>query len=172
METSAKISQLRIAPRKVRLVSDYLKGMDVTKAKNQLDHLAKRAAKPLSKLLDSAIANANNNLGMVKENLYIKNIVVDEGTKLKRFRPKGFGSTSPIEKKTSQVKIVLDERVQGMKAEPKKKIEREESREEKAAKPMAEKKTIERIKPEIKKETPKRGFFGKLGKRFFRRKAI
>ena len=88
MEVTAKISQIRISPRKVRLVSGVLRGMDAMTAKNQLDHFAKRSAKPIAKLLDSAMANAHNNFGLVKENLYIKSIIVDEGVKLipPRFR--------------------------------------------------------------------------------------
>jgi len=173
MEVSAKITQLRISPRKVRSVTGILKGMDAMRAKSQLNYMARRSAKPLSKLLDSAMANAHNNFGLVKENLYIKEIKVDEGTKLKRFRPKGFGSTSPIEKKTSHVKIILDEKVPGMKAEPKKKaVEPETRREEKPVK-TPEKKAAERAKPEVKKEIGKKGgFLGKISKRFFRRKAI
>jgi len=105
-----------MSPRKVRLVSNLIKGQDVLVVKSQLEYLVKKSARPISKLLDSAMANAQNNFGLVKENLFIKDIIVNEGTKLKRFRPKGFGSTSPIEKKTSHIRIVLEERVAGLKA--------------------------------------------------------
>src|SRR3989344_4264110 len=117
MQITAKLNNLRIAPRKVRLVARAIKGMDAMVAKHQLDYIIKRSSQPISKLLDSAMANAHNNLGLVKDNLFIKDVVVDEGPKLKRFRPKGFGMASPIEKKTSRIKIVLEEKVPGLKAE-------------------------------------------------------
>ena len=70
MQVTAQLNNLRIAPRKVRLVSGLLKGLDVVRAKSQLSHLAKKSARPLSKLLDSAMANGYNNFGLVKENQY------------------------------------------------------------------------------------------------------
>lgn len=172
MEIKAELNNLRISPRKVRSVAFMLKGIDAMQAKAQLDYLARRSAKPISKLLDSAMANAQNNFHLVKENLFIKNIIVDEGRKLKRGRPKGFGSMSPIEKKTSHIRIILDERVPGMKHEHKheeqKKQETSETREIK----KLEKKTFDKSKEtkEIKKDQT--GGIKGLGRRFFRRKAI
>ncbi len=178
MEIKAQLNNLRIAPRKVRLVSRYIKGLDAMVAKSKLNYLAKRSGRPISKLIDSAMANAQNNFGLVKENLFIKEIIVNEGRKLKRFRPKGFGTTSPIEKKTSHIRIVLDERTPGLKANIKKKEERvmsEESSRE-ATDEKAKIVTQER-KPTFAKEgkvKPKEVFGGikGLGRRFFRRKAI
>lgn len=158
-----------------------LKGMDVMRAKYQLDHFVRRPSKPLSKLLDSAIANAYKNFGLPKDNLFVKDIVVNEGPKLKRWRPKGFGSASPIQKKTSHIKIILDEKAPGLKAL---KSEIQSMTQEKIAKAGTEKQpeleeeikiTKELTKPKAKKEIGKRGVFGgikSLGKRFFRRKAI
>ncbi len=179
MEITAQLKGLRIAPRKVRLVSGILKGRDAMKAKSQLEHLAKRSARPLVKLLDSALANAHHNLGLVKENLFIKDIIVNEGPKLKRFRPKGFGTTSPIEKKTSHIEIVLAERVPGLKVVPEKKREiPEETRPE--AEVERETAAVLEKKPQFaRKEEPrtirKKGLFGGikgLGRRFFRRKTM
>ena len=110
MQVSAQLNNLRISPRKVRLVARAIKGMDAMTAKHQLDYIIKKSSNPISKLLDSAMANGHNGFGLVKENLFIKDIVVNEGPKLKRFRPKGFGMASPIEKKTSHIKIVLEEK--------------------------------------------------------------
>lgn len=177
MEITAQLNNLRIAPRKVRLVSKSLKGLDAIYARNRLDYLAKRSGQPLAKLIDSALANAQNNFGLAKENLFIKNIIVNEGAKLKRFRPKGFGMTSPIEKKTSRVTIVLDERTPGIKAEKKTaKIEAMPAAGEESA--GIKGKTLER-KPSFKgkeiQEQKKKGMFlgiKGLGRRFFRRKAI
>ena len=177
MQVVAQLNNLRISPRKVRLVARVLKGMDAMAAKHQLDYIIKKSSNPISKLLDSAIANGHNSFGLVKENLFIKNIVVNEGPKLKRFKPKGFGMASPIEKKTSHIKIVLEEKVLGLKAEvvsSKQKVERDEREESVASeKPQVKEKIL--IKPEIKKEIGKKGgIFGQAGKikKFFRRKAI
>ena len=191
MQVTAQLKNLRIAPRKVRLISGLIKGLDVAAAKGQLDHLIKKSSKPISKLLDSALANAHNNFGLVKENLFIKDVMVDEGMKLKRFRPKGFGSTSPILKRTSRIKVILEEKVPGLKAAPAEKKEKavmaEEERTE-AAVPEKEVKIETREKarsrsgtdrgssmksgPEVKKELGKKGFLSGITKRFFRRKAI
>jgi large subunit ribosomal protein L22 len=166
MEVKAQLKNFRMAPRKVRLVSGLLKGTDALAARAQLDYLVKKSARPMAKLLESAMANAHNNLGMVKENLFIKNIIVNEGAKLKRFRPKGFGSTSPLEKKTSHITIILEEKVPGLKAKHGKK---EEEKTESKVKEAPEKK--EKGKPEIKKEIGKKGV-AKVGKKIFQRKAI
>jgi large subunit ribosomal protein L22 len=170
MQVIAQLKNFRVAPRKVRLVSRVLKGADALTAKYQLDHLTKKSSNPISKLLDSALANAHNNFGLAKSNLFIKEILVDEGPKLKRFRPKGFGSTSPLEKKTSNIRIVLEEKIPGLKAtkeETKHAAKEPELTEETQ---MTEKKT--QAKPEVKKELGKKSTLGKVGKRLFQRKTI
>ncbi|MEK7154361.1 MAG: 50S ribosomal protein L22 [Patescibacteria group bacterium] len=176
MQVTAQLKNLRIAPRKVRLISDLIKGLDAAAAKSQLDHLIKKSSGPISKLLDSALANAHNNFGLVKENLFIKNIVVDEGMKLKRFRPKGFGSTSPILKRSSRIKMILEEKVPGLKLteqQIKEHKKAEEAVPEKAEPTVKEEKVKTAApKPEAKKGIGKKGLFGKISKRFFRRKAI
>ena len=108
-QISAKLSHLRISPRKVRAVAELIRGLEVDQALAQLKYLTKRPAKPLLKLLDSAVSNAQHNSGLDKNYLYIKEVTVDEGMKLKRYKPKGFSLVMPIQKKTSHVKIVLDE---------------------------------------------------------------
>jgi large subunit ribosomal protein L22 len=97
-----------------------------------LEHFVRRPAHPIKKLLSSAIANAENNLNMVKDNLYIKSVRVDEGTKLKRFRAKGFGRASLIQKKTSHIEVILDEKTPGLRGE-KKNTDKKEKVEEKEA---------------------------------------
>jgi len=151
--------------------------MDAIAAKSQLDHLIKKSSKPISKLLDSALANAHNNFSLVKENLFVKDIFVDEGMRMKRFRPKGFGSTSPIMKRTSRVKIILEEKVPGLKAPHVEKKEKAMVAEEEKIKTAALEKEVktetrEKARPEIKKETGKKGFLNRMTKRFFRRKAM
>jgi large subunit ribosomal protein L22 len=100
----------RQAPRKVRLVSDLIKGKNVEAAKLELSFLPKRAAKPLMELLDSAVANAKNNFQIGKENLIIKNIRVDKGIVMKRFMPRARGSASRINMRTSHVVLTLEEK--------------------------------------------------------------
>jgi large subunit ribosomal protein L22 len=179
MQVTAQLNNLRISPRKVRLVARIIKGMDANAAKYQLDHIVKKSSKPIVKLINSAISNARNNFNLARENLFIKDIIVNEGPKLKRFKPKGFGMASPIEKKTSHIKIVLEEKVPGLK--PAKEVEMKklepESKQKASESEVKESKTEKLIaKPEVKKELGKKGgLFGRvsgLGKKFFRRKVV
>jgi len=113
MEVKASLKYLRIAPRKVRLVADLIRGKKVSEAILMLEFCRKRAARPLLKLLKSALANAKNNFNFTPERLeklYVKKLVVNEGTKLKRWRPVAMGSAHLIQKKTSHVELVLDEK--------------------------------------------------------------
>ena len=107
MEVVAKLRYLRIAPRKVRLVADLVRGKKVEEAAHILTFTRKRAAKHILKLLNSAIANALHNFQLKKENLYIARIIVDEGPKLKRWRPRARGMAYEIQKKTSHITLVL-----------------------------------------------------------------
>ncbi len=109
MEVIAKLRYLRIAPRKVRLVADLVRGKSVEEATHILNFTRKKAARPLFKLLNSAVANASHNFQLKKENLYISKLVVDEGPKLKRWRPRARGVTYEIQKKTSHITLVLSE---------------------------------------------------------------
>lgn len=111
MEAKAKLNRLKISPRKIRLAVDVVRGMDVEKAIDQLMFLNKGAASPLVKLLNSAVANAENDLKLKKDNLYIKKIFVDEGFTLHRWKPRAMGRATPIKKKSSQVTVILDEKV-------------------------------------------------------------
>ncbi|MBI2003462.1 MAG: 50S ribosomal protein L22 [Parcubacteria group bacterium] len=183
-QITAQLNYLRISPRKVRAIAGLLKGLDVDSAKAQLRYLTKRPARPFLKLLDSAVANARHNSGLEQDYLYIKEITVNEGMKLKRYKPKGFGMSMPIQKKTSHIKIVLDEmpeperkKKEKMLAKaPKLEIKKEESKEEKGLK--AEEKSVKEQKTKTRKETGKalkKGAFGgvrTLGRRLFRRKSI
>ena len=121
MEVKASLKYLRIAPRKVRLVADLIRGLDVEEAKNLLSLERKRAAKNLLKLLNSAISNAKNNFHLNEDNLYIKTIRVDQGPTLKRYFPRAQGRATLIQKKTSHVFIELAE---SQRKKKKRKIER------------------------------------------------
>ncbi len=109
MAITAKTKYIRIAPRKVRLVADMIRGQRVKEAKSLLHFTVNRSALPISKLLNSAVVSAKNNLNWNEENLLIEKITVDEGPKLKRWMPRARGSASPIQKKTSHITIVLEE---------------------------------------------------------------
>lgn len=113
MKVSAKLKNLRISPRKVRLTSDLIKGMDVLPALDQLGVIVKRSNPYFSKLLSSAISNGENNFGLDKTNLYISDIIVDAGSTLKRSRPRAFGRAGAIMKRTSKIEIILEEKVEG-----------------------------------------------------------
>jgi len=109
MAVIAKLRYLRIAPRKVRLVADLIRGKSVEEAQNILNFVPKRAAEPLFKLLKQGISNAKNNFQLEEKNLYISKITVDEGPKSKRVFPRSRGRAEEIQKKTSHITLILDE---------------------------------------------------------------
>lgn len=109
MPVTAKLKYLRIAPRKVRLIADLIRGKSVEEAQTILNFTVKKATFPLLKLLKSAIANAKNQSQLEESNLYISKILVDEGPKYKRWMPRARGMASEIQKKTSHITIVLGE---------------------------------------------------------------
>ncbi len=102
----ASLYNYRQAPRKVRLVTDLIRGKDVVRAAAELQHLPKRASGPIAKLLASAVANAGQN-NNVTDNLYIKTIRVDKGIILKRSMPRAMGRAFPIHKHSSHVMLEL-----------------------------------------------------------------
>lgn len=107
---SAKLRYLRVSPRKARLIASLVRGMGIEGARAQLRFSKKGVAAPILKLLNSAASNAKNNFSK-SEGLYIKKIVVDQGPTYKRHRPRAKGVASPINKRTSHITIVLDERI-------------------------------------------------------------
>lgn len=110
MEAKAKLCKLRISPRKVRLVADLIRNKSVVKASIILAHEPKRAAIPITNLLNSVIANATNNHGIEADKLVIKEIYVNEGKTLKRYRPRAHGRAFQILKRSSNVTIVLSDK--------------------------------------------------------------
>jgi large subunit ribosomal protein L22 len=107
----AKLNYLRIAPRKVRLFTNVLRGMNVVDAEVELLYRSNRPTGPVLKLLRSAISNAVN-ANFDKEKLYIKEIKVDGGPYLKRFLPRAQGRATSIHKKMSHITMVLAEKDQ------------------------------------------------------------
>lgn len=105
----AKLRYLRVAPRKTRLVVDLVRGKNVEEAINILTFTRRSASEPVRKLIESALANAESNDADV-DRLYVREIYVDEGPTLRRFRPRAMGRATRINKKTSHVTCVLGER--------------------------------------------------------------
>jgi large subunit ribosomal protein L22 len=109
MEVKAKAKFIRMSPRKVRLVVDVIRNKTALEALEQLQFINKRAVRPLEKLLNSAIANAKHDYEIEQDNLYIKDIRVDEGPTLHRWMARAHGRATPIRKRTSHIRLILDE---------------------------------------------------------------
>jgi large subunit ribosomal protein L22 len=106
-QVTAKLSNYRQSPRKVRLVANLVKGKKVPEAVSELAFLAKRAGDPIKKLISSAVANAKN-ANLKAEDMFVKDVRVDKGMVLKRSMPRARGRAFPINKRTSHVIVVLD----------------------------------------------------------------
>lgn len=109
MEAKAIAKGLRIAPRKARLVINLIRGKSVTEADIILSNLNKEAARLSKKVLTSAVANAENNLHLEKENLYVREAYVNEGQPLKRMKFGSRGHVDPIKRRTSHITIVVSD---------------------------------------------------------------
>jgi large subunit ribosomal protein L22 len=103
-------NDLHIAPRKMRLVTNMVKGMNALDAMTQLQHANKKASPMLIKLIQSAIANAKNNFSLDPQQLFIKSISADMGKVMKRYFPRARGSAFVIRRKMSHINIILEER--------------------------------------------------------------
>ena len=105
----AQLKNYHQAPRKVRLLADLVRGKKVDDAVTQLRFLPKRAALPLTKLIQSAAANAvNKDVKVKRDDLRIKKITVDKGVVFKRFRPGAHGRAFPFKRKTSHILVILE----------------------------------------------------------------
>ena len=109
MEIKVKLNNLRTAPRKVRQVIDLVRGKRVSEAQAILLFTTNKSARPVLKLLNSAVASAKNDLHLEESNLFISKITVDEGQKLKRWHPMSRGRAYPIIKRSSHIALVLSE---------------------------------------------------------------
>ncbi len=115
----AFLKNYRQAPRKVRLVASLVKGKSVAEAITELEFLPKRAGLPIKKLLLSAVANAKN-MGIEMENLFVKELRVDKGITMKRMMPAAMGTGHRINKRTSNLNLLLAERIMAVKKSKKK----------------------------------------------------
>ena len=103
----AQAKYVRSSARKARLVCDHIRGKSVDEARAILAHTPRVVARDWSKLLESAIANAEHNHELVGEDLYVKAVHADEGPTIRRFRPRAMGRATKIRKRTAHLTILL-----------------------------------------------------------------
>jgi len=188
MEIKAKLSHLRISSRKVRLVADLIRGMELKEAENQLKFISKRSAIHLLRLLNSAAANAYSNFNLEKKDLYIKEIFINQGPPFKRWRAASRGRAMPIAKRTSHINLVLGVK-EGVKiekiSEKPKSVQKDLSASAQEIKPKSKKvitkeedKKEEKVKKsktkkeKAPKKIDKKSKFKGLTKKIFRRKSF
>ena len=106
-EARAIAKNVRVTPRKVRLVIDLVRGLPVKQALGILDNLNRAASEPVAKLIKSAAANATNNFGMDEDALYIAQIYANDGLRMKRYLPRAKGSASGLVKRASNITVVV-----------------------------------------------------------------
>lgn len=184
MKVQATLKNLRIAPRKVRLVTHSIIGLDAREALIQLEKQVKKSVSPVYDLLKSAMANAVNNNGLDETNLYVWEIRVGDGLRLKRWLPRAFGRATPLIRRGSNVTVILEERIEGKNRVAKKKpaaafakagkeivVPAETTQVVEVEEIKTEHKTV---KPEIKKEITKgvKPAGAQAVKRMFQRKSM
>lgn len=181
VKVKAKLKNLRISPRKVRVSADMVRGCNVDEAIFRLDNVIKKANEPIRKLIESAVANAQNNFDVEAGDLVVADIQVGEGMTMKRWTPRAYGRASQILKRSSHVYLTLEaEKAEKKKAEKKEKPEKvsddkTEGSEETAEKVESKKKNISKdakkghFEPESKrKESREKGW----NKKIFKRKSM
>ena len=110
VEAKAIARYVRISPLKVNFICDEIRGKQVDEALSILKFTPKRGAKALEGVLNSAIANAENNFNLDRDNLYVSEAYANDGPRMKRFRPKAKGMAYPIVKRSSHIGVVVKER--------------------------------------------------------------
>ncbi|MCX6745022.1 MAG: 50S ribosomal protein L22 [Candidatus Parcubacteria bacterium] len=164
MQVIAKLNYLRMSPKKLRLIADIIRGMKVEAALTQLAFINKLATRPVIKLLDSAISNAENNFNLKRDNLFVKEIKVDMAGMLKRWQYKAHGRATPLRKRNAHILLILDELVptkvkaKKVKAEKPVKVKSLEKLKEKAAPEKLKLPEEEKITREHEKETEEQPF--------------
>jgi large subunit ribosomal protein L22 len=110
MESRAVARYIRVSPNKARQVADLVRGKDIDEAIGILRYTNKKSAPLISKVLKSAIANAEHNYDMDSDELYVSEIMIDEGPTLKRMKPRAYGRADVRRHRTSHITVVLRER--------------------------------------------------------------
>lgn len=113
MQTKAVAKYVRISPRKVRQVADLIRGKKVSDAFAILQFTPKGSTEPVTKVLKSAVANAEHNLELDADDLFVTEIHVDQGPSLKRIKPRAMGRADMIRKRTSHITVVVGEKKEG-----------------------------------------------------------
>lgn len=113
MQAKAIARYVRISPRKVRQVVDLIRGKQVNDALAILQFTPKGATEPVTKVLKSAVANAEHNLELDADELFVTEIFVDQGPTLKRIKPRAMGRADQIRKRTSHITVVVGEKKEG-----------------------------------------------------------
>jgi large subunit ribosomal protein L22 len=108
MEAKARAKYIRVTPSKARRVIDLIRGRHVEEARRILQFSPLGSARTVAKVLDSAVANAEQTPGVIPDNLIVKAAWVDEGPTLKRFRPRAYGRAARIRKRTSHITLVVE----------------------------------------------------------------
>ena len=110
MEVKAKLRNVRVGSQKARIVADMVRGKDVNEALKILTYMPQKPAFHLKKLIESAVANADQKKVVDVDNLYVKHVSVDMAPAYRRFRPRAQGRATGIKKKGSHINLILDER--------------------------------------------------------------
>lgn len=110
MEVKAKLRNSRVGSQKARILADLVRGKDVSEALKILSFMPQKPAHLIKKLIESAVANADQKKVVDVDNLYVKHLSVDMGPSLNRFRPRAQGRATPIKRKSSHINLILDER--------------------------------------------------------------
>ncbi len=110
MQIQSTAKNVRVSPRKVRLILERLSGLSVDQALALLRYVPSPHARTVSKVVLSAAANAENNFDLDVDGLYIKSAYAGDGLTMKRFRPRSRGRVSPLLKRSSHITVILDER--------------------------------------------------------------
>ncbi len=172
MEIKAKVKNLRMSPRKTRLVVDLIRKMPISKALDQLRFINKKPAMAVIKLIKTALADAEHNFNLDKNNLKIKEIKVDEGVTMKRWMPKAFGRATVIRKRTCQISLILSEIVDSGKKESRKVKAEEPVKLDEMTKQDEKKKDTKKIKKnQTKPETDDKGTGKGFASKVFHRKS-
>jgi len=154
LKVRAVQKHIRISPRKLRLVANFLSGLKFNEAIDQLKYLPNKGARWAEKVLFSAMYNAENNHGLRRDNLYIESAIAEEGMRLKRWRPVSRGMAHSFIKPSSHLKIILAE-IKESKSQPKKLS---------ADLAKGAKKDAKQIKKIVQKEKPGKEIFAKKSK--------
>lgn len=159
MKVHATAKYIRISPRKTRLVVDLVRGMAIEEARAQLKFSAKNAAKPVLKVLNSAIANAENNLGLDVSNFRVVEAYVNEGPTIHRFMPRAQGRATALRKRMSHITIAVGDEAEVVEKPEAVEVEKKVEEKKPAAKKVVKKKPAAKkapAKPKAKKESPKK----------------